>query len=60
MIKKLTNEMQKVYDFCVQKMEALDKNIETTNNEDISMMFVNQQTGYWAIKNLIEVNFMED
>ena len=59
-MKKLTNEMQKVYDFCVQKMEALDKNIESTNNEDISMMLVNQQTGYWAIKNLIEVNFMED
>ena len=59
-MKKLTDEMQKVYDFCVQKMEALDKNIESTNNEDISMMLVNQQTGYWAIKNLIEVNFMED
>ena len=59
-MKKLTDEMQKVYDFCVQKMEALDKNIEATNNEDISMMFVNQQIGYWAIKNLIEVNFMED
>ena len=59
-MKKLTDEMQKVYDFCVQKMEALDKDIEATNNEDISMMFVNQQTGYWAIKNLIEVNFMED
>ena len=59
-MKKLTDEMQKVYDFCVQKMEALDKNIEATNNEDISMMFVNQQIGYWDIKNLIEVNFMED
>ena len=59
-MKKLTDEMQKVYDFCVQKMEALDKNIEATNNEDLSMMFVNQQMGYWAIKNLIEVNFMED
>ena len=59
-MKKLTDEMQKVYDFCVQKMEALDKNIEATNNEDISMILVNQQTGYWDIKNLIEVNFMED
>ena len=45
-MKKLTDEMQKVYDFCVQKMEALDKDIEATNNEDISMMFVNQQTRY--------------
>jgi hypothetical protein len=59
-MKKLTDEMQSVYDFCVQKIESLEKNIEITNNTDTAMMFVNQQTGYWAIKNLIEVNFMED
>lgn len=59
-MKKLTNEMQKVYEFCVQKEEALDKNIEATNDYNVSMMFVNQQTGYWAIRNFIEVNFMED
>ena len=59
-MKKLTNEMQKVYDFCVQKLEALDKDIEAVDNYNMSIMFVNQQTGYWAIKNLIEVNFMED
>lgn len=59
-MKKLTDEMQNVYDFCVQKIESLEKNIEITNNTDTAMMFVNQQTGYWAIKNLIEVNFMED
>lgn len=59
-MKKLSDEMQNVYDFCVQKIEALDKNIEATDNWELSMMFVNQQTGYWSIKNLIEVNFMED
>lgn len=59
-MKKLTDEMQSVYDFCVQKIESLEKNIEITNNTDTAMMFVNQQVGYWAIKNLIEVNFMED
>lgn len=59
-MKKLTDEMQKVYDFCVQKIESLEKNIEITNNTDTAMMFVNQQTGYWTVKTFIEVNFMED
>ena len=43
-----------------KKIESFEKNIEITNNTDTSMMFVNQQTGYWTIKTFIEVNFMED
>ncbi len=59
-MKKLTDEMQKVYDFCIEKEESCNKNLEKVEDFTLQMMFSNQGTAYWAVRNFIEANFMED
>lgn len=59
-MKQLSKEMQKVYDFCEQKKNSLDKNAESTDDFNVSMMLTNQSTCYWAVQQFIEVNFMEE
>lgn len=59
-MKQLSEEMQKVYDFCEQKKNNLDKCAESTDDFNVSMMLTNQSTCYWAVQQFIEVNFMEE
>ena len=59
-MKKLSEDMQKVYDFCTQKQNIADKNLECVNgNMLLNHQFVAEGTAYWAVRQFIEVNFME-
>jgi hypothetical protein len=59
-MKKLSEDMQKVYDFCTQKQNIADKNLEYVNgNMLLNQQFVAEGTAYWAVRQFIEVNFME-
>ena len=59
-MKQLSKEIQKVYDFCEQKKNSLDKNAELIDDFNLSMMLTSQSTCYWAVQQFIEVNFMEE
>lgn len=59
-MKKLSEDIQKVYDFCIQKQNIADKNLACANgNILLNQQFVAEGTAYWAVRQFIEVNFME-
>ena len=59
-MKQLSEEMQKVYDFCGHHKNNLDIAAESMDDFTASMMLSSQSTCYWAIQQFIEVNFMEE
>lgn len=59
-MKEISKELQMVYDFCNKRQEAADKNLECVgDNMLLNTQFVAEGTAYWAVKQFIEVNFME-
>lgn len=59
-MKQLSEEMQKVYDFCEYHKNNLDIAAESTDDFTASLMLSSQSTCYWAIQQFIEENFMEE
>lgn len=59
-MKQLSEEMQKVYDFCEHHKNNLDIAAESMHDFITSMMLSSQSTCYWTIQQFIEVNFMEE
>lgn len=59
-MKQLSEEMQKVYDYCVKQKNDLDKCAESTNDFNMKMLLTNQSTSYWTVQQFIEVNFIEE
>ena len=56
----MNQDIQKIYDFCEQKKNALDQGTENTDDFNAKMMLTNQSTVYWAIQQFILVNFEEN
>lgn len=59
-MKKLNNDIQKIYNFCEQHKNNLDKAAENTDDFEMQIMFTQQSTCYWAVQQFIEVNFGEN
>lgn len=57
-MKKLTDEMQKVYDFCVQMEESENKMYEIINDYISSESCLYRSVAYCTVKNFIEDNFI--
>lgn len=60
-MRRLSKEMQMVYDYCEMKKKNLDDAVEKIgfkNNPSAAMLLSDQSTCYWAVQQFIEVNFM--
>lgn len=58
-MKKLTNEMQKVYDFCVKMEQDADQMVEIMKGDYIlTRIHLSRSVAYYTVKNFIENNFI--
>ena len=58
-MKKLTDEMQKVYDFCVKMKEYTDEMVEITKGDYVvARLYLGRSVAYYSVKHFIEDNFI--
>lgn len=52
----INKDVEKIYEFVCQQHEVLEKAYDKTKEP----ILLSQASGFWAVKNMIEVNFTED
>lgn len=58
-MKKLTDEMQKVYNFCVKMEQDADQMVEIMKGDYIlTRIYLSRSVAYCTVKNFIENNFI--